>query len=200
MLLNNCTVTNLYKKVYVLDSKKDKAGRIIYKKIRQLHKTQTGDKNIITYQEFDSLGRKIREYGFQSPGSLSKYFRTIPDTNDKYLYEFYYIDNFQYLYNGFIWPTKIDSNFTPCAKYLVQQSYRPDSAKPLDGSIEINILKRGDSISIGRYQKFKFVSEHQYTWAECYNFKILTSKMEFDTNGIFKIKNAMDTFDVISAK
>jgi len=200
ILLISCRVTKDYKNENILELKKDKNGTIVYKKVGKLYKTYYGDEYIISYQEFDSLGRRIKKYGFHTQNTNSKHIVYETGPNDKYLTVTHYLGNHNYLEETYVWPTSTDSNFTPSPQFLKSQNFVPDSVQKLNGSITIFIRDHKDSLSIGEYRKTKMVKPSLAEYSEWFLFEIPISKMKLDSIGILNIKDVTKTFIFSSTK
>jgi hypothetical protein len=195
-VIDSCTLTKQYGKEYVIESKKDKNGKVIYKKVKQLFVNREGEEYKVTsFQEFDTLGRKIKQYGFEGPQGGNKYLITIPGPNDKYLREYRYSGNYNYLSNTFMWSSKTDSDFTTKPQLLTQQTYIPDSTDFTNGMEEVTILEKKDSIITGVYSKKKSDNTGVFSYDKYYEFKIAPSLMQFDEKGRFIIEKVTKVRD-----
>src|SRR4249919_1160399 len=131
ILQSNCTVNKPYGKEYILEIKKNKNGVTIFKKIKQFFITESGEKyHVITNKEFDSLGRIIKEYGFNNSGRGQKGVYQV-DPNAKYLTEYFYKGSHWLLKTTYVWPSNSDSIFIPRPYFLVLQNFRPDTIQPI---------------------------------------------------------------------
>ena len=96
----SCVAYKKYKRQEVIEQRTNSEGKIILKKYRQLI-ISPGEKKVATItQEYDSLGRVIKEYGFDNPNTYDK----------KYFIQRTYRGSHIYLINKVIWETN-DSTF-----------------------------------------------------------------------------------------
>jgi hypothetical protein len=92
VILPACVSYKKYRQEEIIEEKRDPAGRLVFKKYCKLTSNPSHDKLATITEEYDSLGRVIKSYGFDHP-----FF------NDKnYLVENVYHDLHLYLSNKYI--------------------------------------------------------------------------------------------------
>src|SRR6188508_2074525 len=92
-VVTGCIVSKKYQHQDIIEQQTDVKGRIKLKKYRQLISWPSGDGIATITQEYDSLGRVIKEYGYNNPSYPSK----------QYLMENIYKGSDRYIFNRFLW-------------------------------------------------------------------------------------------------
>ena len=199
IIFSSCVGINKYPKDIILDYKYNSKEGISLKTIKTIYRPANKTKYSVTkYIVYDTMKRIIKEYGFEY--NRSPFNMISPD--DKYLIETKYIKDRKNIYNIFIWPNKNDSDFTPKPQYLKYQAYNPDtSVYKSQGVCYLYIHTLGDTVATGYYQNNLIKLQNKSSVFESeYFFKILTSKMKFDSSGKFQIENAEATRTIINSE
>lgn len=171
LVITGCIVSKKYQHQDIIEQQTDVKGRIKLKKYRQLISWPSGDGIATITQEYDSLGRVIKEYGYNNPSHPSK----------QYLIENIYKGSDRYIFNRFLW-SEIDSNafFTDYNKNLDIQWIFLDTAT-FKKEIIITILSKDSEKFIAKYKETSPISSNSWT-SDTYEFELQWTDLKFDTD------------------
>lgn len=164
-----CVSYKEYNRQEILNQKLDFDGRVVAKTFRQLISHPAGDRLATMTQEYDSIGRVVKEYGFNNPYHY----------NQKYLEERLYRGNQLYVLNKYLWPKGDTTNdFSKYDKQLNEEFIYPDTLNKKK-SITISLWPvKGDTL-VGNFDETFPISANSWT-SKSFSFKIHKNDIEFD--------------------
>jgi len=166
-----CASSKEFSHLDIIEEKSDENGRVIFKKYRQLISHPAHNKLATITQEYDTLGRVIKEYGFNNP-----YYQST-----KYLTETVYHGTKIFVRNKFLWDnTDTSSDFENYDKRFFAQSIRPDSVSE-NKVINISMVSRNYDIYFGFFSE-TFPTSPTSATIKSYNFELAIKSIRFDQN------------------
>ncbi len=176
--MTSCIAYKKYTRQEIIAQNINSQGKITSKKFRQWISSPGGDKLATMTQEFDTIGRVIKVYGFDNPYTYSK----------NYLVETIYQGTRVYLRNKFIWRQstlkdtafKFDYNKFDSSLEMFSQNIYPDSTKK-HKEISISLSTKENGIYYGQFEET--FPDSQISWTtNLFSFELDQNKVAFDKN------------------
>ena len=169
LTIATCISYKKYQQQEIIREKKDDSGRLIMKKYRQLISWPSHDNVATITQEYDTLGRVVKEYGFNHPAFYDK----------KYLVEKVYQNSSLFLTNKFIWwKTDSTDNFSNYDNKLFEETIFPDSTNPAK-KIFISMTEKVEGIFSGYFEETFPTSTNSWT-SNAFTFELHEKDISFD--------------------
>lgn len=165
-----CVSYKKYNHHEILDQKLNHDGRVVTKTFRQWISHPAGDRLATMTQEYDSMGRVVKECGFNNPYHY----------NQKYLEERLYRGDQLYVVNRYLWPKENTTNdFSGYDKQLNEEFIYPDSLNKKK-SITITLWPINGDTLVGHVNETFPISANSWT-SKSFSFKIHKNDIEFDS-------------------
>jgi hypothetical protein len=176
--LTGCVAYRKYEQQDILEQKRDSKGRLTLKKYRQWISNPSHNKLATITQEFDTLGRVIKEYGLDNPYTYDK----------NYLIEILYRGSYVYVRNKYIWK---QSTFADTAfKYdyskfdgtleMFSQNIYPDTSLS-HKQIIISLSVKPQSLYYGQFTE-TFPDKNNSWTSDLFDFEIEAKDIRFDSS------------------
>jgi hypothetical protein len=164
-----CVSYKKYNQQEILNQKLDFDGRVVTKTFRQWISHPDGDRLATTTQEFDSVGRLVKEYGFNNPYHY----------NAKYLEERLYSGSQVYVLNKYLWPKgDTTNNFSNYDKQLHEEFIYPDSLNRKK-SVTITLWPINGDTLVAHFEETFPISANSWT-SKSFSFKVHKNDIKFD--------------------
>ena len=164
-----CVAYKKYSQQEILYQKLDHEGRVVTKTFRQWISHPAGDRLATMTQDYDSMGRVVKECGFNNPYHY----------NQKYLEERLYRGNQLFVLNKYLWPKADTTNdFSRYDKQLNEEFIYPDSLNK-NKSITITLRPMNGDTLIGHFNETFPISANSWT-SKSFSFNIHKNDIKFD--------------------
>lgn len=164
-----CASYKKYNQQEILNQELNRDGKIVTKTFRKWISHPAGDRLATITQEYDSIGRVIKECGYNNP-----YHR-----NQKYLVERLYQGSQVYVLNKYLWPTEDTTNdFSNHDKRLNEEFIYPDSLNK-NKSITITLWSVNADTLNGRFEETFPNSGSSWT-IKSFEFRVHENDLRFD--------------------
>jgi hypothetical protein len=174
-----CVSYKKYNQQEILNQKLDDDGRVVTKTFRHWISHPAGDRLATMTQEYDSIGRVIKECGFNNPFHY----------NQKYLEERLYRGRQVYVLNKYLWPKGDTTNdFSNYDKQLNEEFIYPDSLIR-NKSITITLWPINADTLNGYFEETFPNSVNSWT-SKSFEFKIHKNDLRFDDERKLVITNS----------
>ena len=168
-IILGCASSKQFSNQEIIEEKSDANGRLVFKKYRQLISHPAYNKLATITQEYDTLGRVIKEYGFNNPYHQST----------KYLTEIVYQGTKVLTTNTFIWDKADTSdNFKNYNERFFRQTIYPDSLRQ-NKNINISMVSKINDIFLGYFSE-TFPNSPTSATVKSYNFQLHLKNIQFD--------------------
>jgi hypothetical protein len=167
----SCVAYKKYGRQDVIEQRNDSEGKIVLKKYRQLISSPGEDRIATITQEYDSLGRVIKEYGFDNPNFY----------NSKYLVEKVYRGTKEYVVNQFVWQKNDTAqNFNKHNIMMLEEFIFPEGTDS-HKQIFISLFSKEGNIYFGQFDETSPISSN--SWAhKSYGFELNKRNLSFDND------------------
>lgn len=168
-IILGCASSKQFNHQDIIEEKSDENGRVIFKKYRQLISHPAHNKLATITQEYDTLGRVTKEYGFNNPYHQST----------KYLTEIVYQGTKVLTRNTFLWDKADTSdNFKNYNERFFGQAIYPDSLRQ-NKVINISMVSKKNDLYLGYFSE-TFPNSRTSATVKSYNFELDLKNIRFD--------------------
>ena len=164
-----CASSKQFSHQDIIQEKSDENGKLILKQYRQLISHPAHNKLATITQEYDSLGRVTKEYGFNNP-----YYQST-----KYLTENIYQGTKVFIRNTFLWDiADTSADFSNYDERFFEQAIYPDSFK-VNKVVTILMVSKNNDVYLGYFSE-TFPNSPTSAIVKSYNFELDLKNIKFD--------------------